>query len=122
MITLKEIDPSSPFLEQLGEEEGPIVLINTFVFPDGTRDAALDAWTKDATFMLAQPGCVSTQLHEGIGSSHTMVNVAVWESTAALRTAFSQPRFQAGLAEYPDGSVSLPHILRKLAVEDICGD
>lgn len=122
MIALKDIDPSSPFLEQLQEDEaGPIVLVNTFVFPEGSSGQILDAWTKDAAFMLAQPGCLSTQLHEGVGSN-TLVNIAVWETSAALRAAFAQPRFQAGLADYPDGLVAFPHVVRKIAVEGICGD
>lgn len=122
MITLTEVDPSTTIQEQLGEDEGPIVLVNTFIAPDGERDAVVEAWSADAAFMTSQPGCLSAQLHEGIGRSHALVNVAVWESTAALRKAFNNPEFRAAMGRYPDGTVASPHAYRKVAVEGICGD
>lgn len=122
MLALNEIDPSTTIQEQLGEDEGPIVLVNTFLAPDGERDAVVAVWGADAAFMTSQPGCLSAQLHEGIGRSHALVNVAVWESTAALRAAFNDPEFRATMSRYPDGTVAAPHAYRKVAVEGICGD
>ena len=70
--------------------------------------------------MKQQPGFISTQLHRGIAGSTTFVNVAVWESAAALRTAFSSPEFQAHVAHYPDSAVTQPHLFQKVAVPGIC--
>ncbi|GAA0346387.1 hypothetical protein [Streptomyces blastmyceticus] len=38
------------------------------------------------------------------------MNVAIWESTEALATAFGSPEFQCMAAEFPDDIVSYPHI------------
>ncbi len=70
--------------------------------------------------MKQQPGFISTQLHRGIAGSTTFVNVAVWESAAALRAAFTSPEFQAHVAHYPDSAVTQPHLFQKVAVPGIC--
>jgi len=49
-----------------------------------------------------------------------MINVAVWGSAGDLYNAFASADFQALLAEYPDGTVAYPTLLRKVAVEKIC--
>jgi quinol monooxygenase YgiN len=70
--------------------------------------------------MQQQPGYISTQPHRGIAGSTTFINVAVWESVAAMRAAVSQPKFQASLAKYPQSAVASPHIFTKVAVPGIC--
>lgn len=122
MITLREVDSEISLQQQMADETDQVVLVNTFLVPEGRRDAVLAAWTADAEFMLSRPGCLSTQLHEGIGGSHALVNVAVWTSAAALREAFDDPQFRESLGRYPDGTISSPHLYRKLAVEGICAD
>ena len=44
------------------------------------------------------------------------MNVAVWESTEALATAFGRPEFQRMVAESPDDIVSYPHIFEQIDV------
>ncbi|WP_262985472.1 hypothetical protein [Streptomyces antnestii] len=44
------------------------------------------------------------------------MNVAVWESTEALATAFGNPEFQRMAAESPDDVVSYPHIFEQVDV------
>ncbi|MFJ6730114.1 antibiotic biosynthesis monooxygenase family protein [Streptomyces sp. NPDC091281] len=121
MIDLKDIQPDSPFLEQLAlTGDGPVTLVNTFVAPPGEIPAVVEAWRRDSEIMKGRPGFVSAQLHQGVGTSHVLVNVAVWESADALREAFLHPSFQATLPLYPDGSVSYPVLTRTVAVPGIC--
>ena len=51
----------------------------------------------------------------------TFINVAEWESSAAMRNAMSSPEFQASLARYPESAVASPHIFTKVVVPGICG-
>ncbi len=120
MVTLEDVDPTTPFVAQLQEEAAPVVLVNTFLTPEGGHDEVVAAWEKDAAFMKAQPGFISTQLHRGTGTSRVLVNVAVWESTEALRAAFTSPEFQQALGRYPDGTVARPHLVQKIAVSNVC--
>ena len=54
------------------------------------------------------------------GDSPAYLNYAVWESTAAFRSAFANPEFRAKLAAYPASAVASPHLFQKVAVADIC--
>ena len=119
-ITLAEMDERVSYMQQLQHETGPVVLINTFTVPPEDADRLLQVWTEDAAFMKQQPGFISTQLHRGIAGSTTFVNVAVWESAAALRAAFTSPEFRAHAAHYPDSAVTQPHLFQKVAVPGIC--
>src|SRR5919112_719589 len=118
-IKLVEMDERVSFREQLQQETGPVVLINTFTVPPEDADRLLAVWADDAGFMKRQPGFISTQLHRGIAGSSVFVNVAVWESAAALRAAFFFPEFQAHVGRYPDGTTA-PHLFAKVAVPGIC--
>lgn len=120
MIQLRELDENTTVVDQLKADLGPIVVINTFHVPVDAMDEAIAAWADDAAFMKAQPGYISTQLHRGVGGSGTLVNVAVWESIAAIRDAFDAPEFKAKLAAYPDGIVASPHVFQRLPVPGIC--
>src|SRR5918997_1377071 len=109
-IKLAEMDERVSFREQLHQETGPVVLINTFTVPPEDAERLLAVWAEDAAFMKQQPGFISTQLHRGIARSTTFVNVAVWESAGALRAAFSSPDFRAHAARYPASAVTKPHL------------
>jgi heme-degrading monooxygenase HmoA len=122
VVRLSELDGAAPFAKQLGDERGPIVVMNVFRVSPQDEDVFMEAWTVDGEFMKRQPGCISTQLHRGIAGSHTFVNVVHWESTAAFRTTASNPDFQARLSRYPDSAVASPHIFTRVAVPEICGD
>jgi heme-degrading monooxygenase HmoA len=121
MFTFADLDESTPFLQQLQETTGEIVLINTFLVPDGMVDQAIQSWHDDAAFMQAQAGFVSAQLHRGVGPSRLVTNTTVWESTEALRNALSSPEFAEKAQSYPEGMVVYPHICRRVAVEGVCG-
>src|SRR5262245_649690 len=121
-MRLREMDEQVTYAEQLAEDDGPIVLINQFTVAPEDADRLPEAWSKDAAFMQGRPGFVSTQLHRGTAGSGTFVNVAEWESAAALAAAFRSREFQATLGDYPASAVASPHVFRKVAVPGICSD
>ena len=119
-MKLREMDERTTYLEQLQEDEGQIVLINQFEVLPEDAERFLEVWADDAAFMKQQPGFISTQLHRGTAGSSTFMNVAVWESAAALGQAFRSPEFHARAARYPEGVVAAPHVFKKVAVPGIC--
>lgn len=121
MPAFKELNDNISLGDQMqSTEQGPIVLINVFTVDPADEDALLAAWAHDANFMKAQPGYISTQLHQGIGGSSTFINYAVWESVESFRNAFSDREFQSRIADYPASAVASPHLFKKLAVPDHC--
>ncbi len=119
-MTLREMDDHVTYLQQLQDDDGPVVLINQFNVAPSDVDRFLKAWADDAAFMKQQPGFISTQLHHGTAGSTTFVNVAVWESARGLGRAFGSPEFQARAARYPDSTTAAPHVFKKVAVPGIC--
>jgi heme-degrading monooxygenase HmoA len=119
-MKLREIDEQVPYMQQLQEDSGPVVLINQFNVAPEDAERFPEVWADDASFMKQQPGFISTQLHRGIAGSTTFVNVAVWESARALGEAFRSPEFQERAARYPDSAVAAPHVFEKVAVPGIC--
>ena len=120
MPRLREMDERVTLRDQMAQDVGPVVLINTFTVHPDELDQLMRAWAADAALMKRQPGFISTQLHRGIGGSSVLVNVAVWESVADFRRAFSNPEFQAKLGDYPPSTVGSPHLFTKVAVPGIC--
>jgi heme-degrading monooxygenase HmoA len=114
------MDPAFPIDRQLAIEASPVVLVNLFTLDPADEQALLAAWQHDAEFMKQQPGFISTQLHRAIGESPTYLNYAVWESTAAFRTAFTHPEFLSRLSSYPSSAVATPHLFQKVGVPGIC--
>ena len=122
MLKRVEMDEHVTLSEQLGQEVGPVILVNTFRVAPEEADDLLQAWAADASYLKTRPGFISTQLHRGIAGSSTFLNVAVWESVEAFRTAFGDPQFKDGFARYPDSTVASPHLFQKVAVSGICVD
>ncbi|WP_331744156.1 antibiotic biosynthesis monooxygenase (plasmid) [Streptomyces sp. NBC_01136] len=116
MAKLQSLDPITPMFAQFKEKTGPIVLANTFFVPKERTEAFLTLFRRQAEFMKAQPGFVSLQMHKGTADSQLLMNVAVWESTEALATAFGSPEFQRMAAGFPDDIVSYPHIFEQIDV------
>ncbi len=115
-----EMSQAVTLSDQLKSEEGPVVLINTFVVSPEDADKLLAVWADDAGLMKAQPGFISTQIHRGIAGSGVFLNYAVWQSVAHFRSAFTSPEFRAKLAEYPEGATVSPHLFKKIEVPGIC--
>ena len=115
-----EMDHTVTLADQLKDEGGPVVLVNTFVVPPGDADRLFAVWAADAAIMKRQSGFISTQLHRGIAGSGTFLNYAVWETVAHFRAAFANPEFQAQLTHYPESVTVSPHLFRQVAVPGIC--
>jgi heme-degrading monooxygenase HmoA len=120
MIMIRELDEYVTYSEQLAQDTAPIVLINQFHVEPEDAEQLVEAWGEDAGYMKRQPGYISAQLYRGTAGSTTFVNVAVWESAAALRNAFTNPEFQARMGRYPSTAVASPHLFTKVAVPGIC--
>ena len=120
MLKRVDMDRHVTLFEQLAQEVGPVILVNTFHVEPDDADALLEAWAADATYLKVKPGFISTQLHRGVAGSSTFLNVAVWESVEAFRAAFGDPTFQETFARYPDSTVASPHLFQKVAVPGIC--
>lgn len=120
MTNFKELDAVVTLAEQMQANDGPIVLINLFTVDQADEEKLLAAWAHDADFMKAQPGYISTQLHQGIAGSSTFVNYAVWQNVECFRNAFSHPEFQSRIADYPSSAVASPHLFKKIAVANHC--
>jgi heme-degrading monooxygenase HmoA len=114
------VDPRAAFLDQLALRAGPIVLINRLQVDPGDEEQLLRCYEADSRFMKAQPGFIYAQLHRGIGDSTTFVNVAVWESTDALRAAVTSDEFRAHLLAYPASASAAPHVFTRVAVPNVC--
>lgn len=115
-----ELDRTVTLADQLKDEGGPVVLINTFVAQPADADRLVTAWTADAEVMTQQPGFVSTQLHRGIAGSGVFLNYAVWDSVADFRAAFTNPEFRARRSDYPETATVSPYLFRKVDVPGIC--
>jgi heme-degrading monooxygenase HmoA len=119
-INLIEMDETVTLQQQLGQEIGPVILINKFNVKPEEVDQLLAAWAADATFFKRQPGFISAQLHRGVGGSCVFINFAVWESVEHFRQAFSQPEFREAMRAYPPSTMASPHLFQKVAVSNIC--
>jgi heme-degrading monooxygenase HmoA len=122
MLQRTEWDRNVTLFDQLAEEVGPVILINTFTVAPDDVDALLTAWAADAAYLKTKPGFIATQLHRGIAGSCVFLNHAVWESVEAFRNAFGDPQFQETFARYPDSTVATPHLFQKVAIPGICVD
>lgn len=120
MPQLRPLDPEFPIARQLSAAASPAILVNIFTVAAADEAALLAAWEKDALWMKAQPGFISTQLHRAVGESHAFMNYAVWESVDHFRAAFTNPEFQQALAAYPDSAVISPHLFERMAVPNLC--
>ena len=120
MLKLVEMDDSVTLQQQLSTEAGPVTLINQFRVKPEEADQLVDAWARDAAFLKQQPGFISAQLHRGIAGSGVFINVAVWQSVAEFRRAFSQPEFRDSLEAYPPSTIASPHLFQRIAVPNIC--
>ncbi len=122
MPRLVEMDRHVSLFEQIEEQVGSVVLINTFTVEPEEAEQLREAWTSDAAFMKQQPGFISTQLHRGIGGSSVFVNYAVWESVEHFKRAFTNLEFQAKMQDYPPSAAASLHLVENVAVPGICVD
>ena len=84
----------------------PVTLINSFEVPSPDAEDFIVAWEKTRDYLQAQPGYVSTALHQAVApnAEFQFVNIARWQTAADFMTAIQGPGFReaaAGLAGYP---------------------
>lgn len=110
-----------PFDRQLGIVAALLVLINLFTVVDpADEEGFLEAFKAAAEIITKQPGFISMQQHRAIGDSPTYLNYVVWDSTEAVRAAFTDPAFLAKLPAYPLSVEARPHLFQKIAVPAFC--
>ena len=111
----KPLNDAFPLERQLGISAAPIVLINIFTVGAGDEEGFLNAFIAAGETLKKQRGFISTQLHRAIGDSAIFLNYVVWESTEAVRAAFTDPEFLGKLPAYPSSVVASPHLFQKVA-------
>ena len=119
-MEFKELEPRATIESQLGDTEGPVVLLNVFNLAPEDSAAFLEAWSAESDFFKTQPGYISTQLHQGVGGATMYVNYAVWESAAAFGAAFHKPEFKQTASQFPASVTAMPHLIRKIGVAGYC--
>ena len=120
-LNFKPLSESTDFQAQLQSSDSSTILVfNVFEVLPEADDAFLSYWREDAAIMKAQPGLLSIQFHEGTEGSNSYINIAHWESRAALSAAFRSDRFQQGLGRCPEGVVASPIVMKEVAVPGVC--
>ena len=121
MVTFKEFQDEVTFFEQFPHSDGPVVIIDMLIAPEGRRDEVLAAWTADAKQLRKLPGMISAQMHQGVGDSGTFFNIAMWESAQALLDGVTSEEFKIGESDgYPDGTICRRLLTQRIAVEGVC--
>lgn len=66
-----------------------VTLINSFEVPTEKLEESIKYWESCRDFLEAQPGYISTKLHQSIKNDarFLLVNVAIWESPQAFMEA-----------------------------------
>ena len=76
-MTLREMNDHVAYVQQLHQDDDPMVLINQFNLAPDDTGRFLQVWADDAAFMKRQPSFISTQLHQNTTDNTTFINVAV---------------------------------------------
>lgn len=80
-----------------GNDGDGVIMINVIEIPADQIDEFLAGWKKRAHIMSTLPGFRNYRLHQAVfaDSRFQLVNVACWNSLAAVAAAMSNPEFQA---------------------------
>lgn len=67
----------------------PVTLINVFEVPVGTENTFVEWWEKSSDLLAKEPGFIDARLHRSLrpGSPFQFINIAHWETAAALDQA-----------------------------------
>ena len=71
-----------------------VFMINVITVPEAESDEFQKRWDKITNYMCRQPGFIRTNLYRRFDNPERWVNVAVFESTEAIRAAFSTEEFE----------------------------
>lgn len=92
-MTFFELGPGQEFITQAVLDSGGCTLFDIVIAPPGKQDEALKHWTRHADYIKSKPGLLGAQLHRTPGDGTVLINLAVWESLAALHAVVSTPEF-----------------------------
>ena len=120
---MDHIDPEGRMATPKAGQDGPVVLVNSFVVPEGRDERFLELWTETSEYFRAQPGFVSLKLHRAVSTDaqYRYVNVATWDSAAHYAAPHQTDEFrrlvtQEGWREFPSSptlyEVVLEHTLQ----------
>ncbi|MEU4595860.1 antibiotic biosynthesis monooxygenase family protein [Nocardia sp. NPDC023988] len=119
-IDFFELCPESTFESQLEATDGPFTLLDIVVVPEGGVDTAVAAWRETTQFMRQRTGLLRADLYRGTRGSTVLINLAVWESAAALLEAVQDPGFAEVTSGYPAGCRCTRQAMAPVAVAGIC--
>ena len=80
-------------MEFLWADDEAVFMINVITVPEAEADAYLERWDAITHYMRRQKGFIRTNLYRRFDNPERWVNVAVFESTEAIRAAFSTEEF-----------------------------
>jgi heme-degrading monooxygenase HmoA len=82
----------------------PVVLINAFTVPSEESERFLARWDDNTAIMTRQPGLVRVRMFRSLVDDVELgfVNVAEWESGAALDRARANPDWRASMRRLLD--------------------
>jgi heme-degrading monooxygenase HmoA len=120
---MDHIDPEGRTATPRDDQGGTVVLMNSFVVPEGRDERFLELWTETSEYFRVQPGFVSLKLHRAVSTDaqYRYVNVATWESAAHYAAPHQTDEFrrlvtQEGWREFPSSptlyEVVLEHALQ----------
>ncbi|WP_280242853.1 antibiotic biosynthesis monooxygenase family protein [Nocardia abscessus] len=108
------------FKSQLAATAGPFTLLDIVIAPEGGVDTAIAAWRETTRFMRQRAGLLRADLYRGSAGSNVLINLAVWESAAALLEAVENPEFAEVTGGYPPGCTCTRQAIAPVAVAGIC--
>ncbi|MEU3010144.1 hypothetical protein [Nocardia asteroides] len=122
-IDFFELCPKLPFTSQLAATDGPFTLFDIVIAPRWGTDTAIAAWYETTQFMRQRAGLLRPDLYRGSAGSNVLVNLAVWESAAALLEAVRSPGLDAATCGYPLAvHARARRLLRSPLPESACPD
>ena len=95
------------------EHADGVVLINPFIVPPEALDETIAMWEQARAFLAAQPGYISTKLHQAVSpeARYLLINVANWESIETFQAAIAALRHQAELPKIA-GVIPAPQLYK----------
>ncbi len=99
--------------------EAKVVLINVFEVPEGKVNEAIKMWETARTFLKAQPGYISTELHQSLDNSarFQLINVAEWEDAESFKNATEAMKKSGNLPKI-DGLVGNPSLYKIIKTDN----
>lgn len=82
-------------------EDKTVFMINVIAVPEAQAEEFLARWDGITEYMRRQPGFIRTDLYRRFDAPDRWVNVAVFESTDAIRAAFSSKEFDRAAKGHP---------------------